>query len=129
MAILCVLGSRWSRWSIDARPGANTLKLLVQVENLAIWSSIIDTSWGWKDEARERHFWNDVRHSLAAPATKIFSGSWVALVSAMAEREMSYNQTTEQGMSNELLLGELLDVFKVYRPLLTTDGTIEIQSG
>lgn len=77
---------------MDALPGAKTPIPLDQVENLAAWSSTIESSRGWIDDARRRHCWNDSRHLFAAAPTVVLFSSKVSLMSAMAN---SWSMTSQ----------------------------------
>jgi hypothetical protein len=54
---------------MEADPGANTPILVAQLENLASWSSTIETSRGWTEDALIRHCRKDSRQWLAEAAT------------------------------------------------------------
>lgn len=77
---------------MDARSGAKTPIPVAQVENLATWSSTIESSRGWMEDARRRHCWKDSRHSLAEAATVGTFGSEVSSASVMMMRPPDLGQ-------------------------------------
>lgn len=54
---------------MEVDPGAKTWMPVAQLENLASWSSTIETSRGCTEDALMRHRWKDSRHWLAEAAT------------------------------------------------------------
>lgn len=93
---------------MDALPGAKTPMPVAHVENLATWSSTIESSRGWTTDAPRRHCWKDSRHWLAEEAIVGRFGCG-ALMSSSSSSAMEA-QVLESGAVNWVIEDGLLSI-------------------